>query len=130
MCGACAADPDDSQLLPALRLVAELEQRYVAADGANLDEVEALGPVHMLRALAQRIGRSTETWQAAWKAVEALDQEGILRQSHFNVVIAGLGHLPDGATIPAGSADGSKVCQLRLRVPVLSLRRCTELEGL
>jgi hypothetical protein len=99
VCDACAADPDDDQLLPALRLVGQIESNYAGVEAASLGQVEALDPVKQLRALAERVGRSTDSWKKAWEGVEALDKEGLLLQSHFNVLIAGLGQLPDGATL-------------------------------
>jgi hypothetical protein len=92
-------------------LVGQIETNYAGADAANLGQVQALDPVNRLRALAERIGRSTDTWNKAWEGVEALDKEGSLLQSHFNVLIAGIGQLPDGATLsnPDESSDGAAV---------------------
>lgn len=110
---ACAADTDDNQLLPALRLVGSVEAAYAGVDAADLGKVEALDPVKQLRALAERIGRSTDTWQKAWEGVEVLDKEGSLLQSHFNVLIAGLGQLPDGATFSPGSDESTDASAVR-----------------
>lgn len=118
---ACAADPDDQQLLPALQLVGKLETHYAGVGAENLGQVVALDPVRQLHALAERIGRSTDTWHKAWEGVEALDQEGGLLQSHFNVLIAGLGQLPDGATLQQTLDDSTEAGMVRCCLPACML---------
>ena len=113
MSGARAADPDDEQLLPALRVVGSMEAQYAGPQAVNLGQVEALEPVRQLRALAERIGRSTDTWQKAWQGMEVLDNEGALLQSHLNVCIAGLAQLPDGAYFVQGGDDSAGSSEVR-----------------
>lgn len=119
-----AGEQEDDKLLPALRLVGQLEEAYAGADSAQAGSVAALDPIRQLGALAERVGRSTDTWKKAWEGVEVLDRDGALKQSHFNVLIAGLGRLPDGASLgeePSAAAGAEQSGQVRPRLACHSM---------